>query len=1318
MTTKAAQPRMRFRLLQLTTIGRPYFLLSENLCKSNINTLDDRDYMEKPGHISQGNLKEVSAIGPQVTVQLPQLQLPTFSGDPKTWRQFWNSFDVAVHFQAIPDVQKLNYLMSCLRGEALLAVRGYDIALKITISFFERSDRDWKATIEAIERILRQLEAIGENLNHCSIETSIESKLPIWILHKVYEQKKRGAWSIDRLRQILGELVQINEEVARNQSFSNEKKSIDCKQKRASHNNKGETSALSTIKQFKSTKSSGHESTTQPKKIARDKRPCAFCNKDHWDNECSMYPTLKQRIEYLRKITHVLIAFGRGTQQIIVAKETLMFPLQESSQHCAVLCEIWYANCRIKELSKRSQSSFISTKLANRLKLERKETENLSISSFGSKFPRLHQTTKVDIDLPRMISLEQLHYGGDWKRPDILIGADYFFDFMSPYEFYKTSSGFYVVLTKTSDIEQFWKLELIGIQEQPNACDDEKALEQFKKGITKRNNRYQVRWPWKDSKVSLNDNYGLCFGRLKTLVKRVRTDKLLFNQYNEVILQQVQSNIIEEVTPNMNQSGVIHYLPHHEVLTPGKSTTKLRIVYDASTRLKGMKSLNDVLYRGPTTLPDLVGVLLRLRTMENVIIADIEKAFLQLELFQSERNCTRFLWLMNIQGEVTDDNIENLYVDDIILSTKGTEEALKNYGKMKSIFKEASINIREFLSNNEEFNKSIPEHDRAEYDPLGFLVPSMVQFKLFLQHLWKRNYTWDQSISEEDEETWECLIKEWSTDVKDLPRCVIHPSEQMQFHVFTDASSLVYSAAIYVRNYGIEGVKTSLIFAKSRIALIKGITKPRLELLAIIIGVRAAHFVINQLNSRTRSATNKRTIAETICKSNWTMSSLVLISTIFILSVQAKTMKECEWKVGIPFNIPQRAKLHDEQSHSVHTNPRTDTYYQMQQCNTNTTSSHFCRNLDRQKEIDGEEMGQSCPYRKIGEFNTQLSGSHVIIDKLQTSFIFRENGIILNSNCNFSEPYLMNVNIIIDKGTNNLANNIRKQRSDPEGELIMKEVSEREETELDKFDPRNIKYQYLFDVLQIEFKKQLTKLYQRSCQNRNNFLLLIEWLSTVNPTLDVKLLLQRNDIIAKRIKGKLLIALCSFNASEWKTVDFKAGIVSKFEIEKINADLDILAQTLGITNPVHRPTREESLRELIVEQGEELVNQLETEFDETTELIEQELSEVMKRWKLITFSIIVFVILIMIIVIKLKFELIRSLYRFFCIRTSNQRVDNSMELVQVPTPEIGDQKPPNNIQYSSIVLSVNSLHPVSSGMSGNREEINSNLFLKIHFCNK
>ena len=72
-----------------------------------------------------------------------------------------------------------------------------------------------------------------------------------------------------------------------------------------------------------------------------------------------------------------------------------------------------------------------------------------------------------------------------------------------------------------------------------------------------------------------------------------------------------------------------HYLPHHPVVTPSKSTTKVRIVYDASAKAgRDVKCLNDCLYLGPITLPDLCGVLLRLRTYVIVILADVEKAFL------------------------------------------------------------------------------------------------------------------------------------------------------------------------------------------------------------------------------------------------------------------------------------------------------------------------------------------------------------------------------------------------------------------------------------------------------------------------------------------------------------------------------------------------------------------------------------------------------------------------------------------------------------------------------------------------------------------
>ena len=99
--------------------------------------------------------------------------------------------------------------------------------------------------------------------------------------------------------------------------------------------------------------------------------------------------------------------------------------------------------------------------------------------------------------------------------------------------------------------------------------------------------------------------------------------------YDGIIKQQLNQGIIERVD-NVNQHIQKYYMPHRPVLTPNKATTKVRIVYDASSKAESnMNSRNECLHRGPVILPDLCGLLIRFRIYTIVALADIEKAFLQ-----------------------------------------------------------------------------------------------------------------------------------------------------------------------------------------------------------------------------------------------------------------------------------------------------------------------------------------------------------------------------------------------------------------------------------------------------------------------------------------------------------------------------------------------------------------------------------------------------------------------------------------------------------------------------------------------------------------
>ena len=82
---------------------------------------------------------------------------------------------------------------------------------------------------------------------------------------------------------------------------------------------------------------------------------------------------------------------------------------------------------------------------------------------------------------------------------------------------------------------------------------------------------------------------------LESLLKRLKKDLELFQQYDQIIRDQSKEGIIEELS-KYEPAGKEFYLPHKPVIRQSAESTKLRVVFDASARENDRSpSLNDVL---------------------------------------------------------------------------------------------------------------------------------------------------------------------------------------------------------------------------------------------------------------------------------------------------------------------------------------------------------------------------------------------------------------------------------------------------------------------------------------------------------------------------------------------------------------------------------------------------------------------------------------------------------------------------------------------------------------------------------------------------
>ncbi|GFU80960.1 uncharacterized protein TNCV_1277061 [Trichonephila clavipes] len=144
------------------------------------------------------------------------------------------------------------------------------------------------------------------------------------------------------------------------------------------------------------------------------------------------------------------------------------------------------------------------------------------------------------------------------------------------------------------------------------------------------------------------------------------------------------------------------------------------------------------------------------------------------------------------------------------------------------------------------------------FDPLGLLGPVVARAKIFMQSLWSLKIDWIDELPSERAKEWHRFLEDFNS-VRSIciGRCIVHPqATRVELHGFADASEKCYGAVIYCRSQSPDGATTvKLVTSKSRVAPVKSVTMPRLELCAAVLLAKLMKRVETALQMKTPPCT-------------------------------------------------------------------------------------------------------------------------------------------------------------------------------------------------------------------------------------------------------------------------------------------------------------------------------------------------------------------------------------------------------------------------------------------------------------------------------
>ncbi|XP_065062963.1 uncharacterized protein LOC135689604 [Rhopilema esculentum] len=736
-----------------------------------------------------------------VAIRLPKITLPRFNGDITRFMSFWQSFENAIDKnESITAVDKLNYLVNLLEGPAYRAVSGLELteqnylnAMEILKARFGNKQQIISTHMQALlglqncpnENVkqlrfiydsinvhVRGLEALGmSSASYGSLLVPIlMARMPREITLHVARKTTEEVWPIKEILEIVKKEIEARElsdnikpvekkcdktsgygpkspQGTTKTFLTKDEKVQDCVYCGHAHSPSsckevqeiaGRKKILLETKRCFSCLKSGHMT-----KKCRENRNCKKCGRNfHHESIC--YKGAKQTEEETKVTTSVT-----GKQEVLLQTATAYVYGADKAQRMKI--NVFFDSG--------SQRSYISEEVRRKLNLEVERQENLNLNTFGTEksvrkkcdVVKLMLETGID-ETPILISAisyqsicSPINTRIDVSKYQHLIGLNLADKKLSEQNrridlLIDTSVGRPVEENEeiTQTLREFWKQESSGIDKGSEPTNEDKQDEQFE--ITFNGKRYQVSLPWKVDISCLNDDYNLALNRLKSLLCRLKGNPELLSEYDNIFKEQLNNGIIEQVPVEEENQGNPHFMSHHGVIRRDRETTKLRVVFDGSAKShKEALSLNECLELGDNYMPPLFDTLLRFRSHAIAIIADIEKAFLQIEIDEKDRDALRFLWYDDISkpnptviqykycrlvfglrpspsilGATIKKHIaqyanrfprvvkvlDRLYADDLSCSTNSIDEALEIFHKSREILSEGGFNLRKFKTND------------------------------------------------------------------------------------------------------------------------------------------------------------------------------------------------------------------------------------------------------------------------------------------------------------------------------------------------------------------------------------------------------------------------------------------------------------------------------------------------------------------------------------------------------------------------------------------------------------------------------------------